>query len=615
MPDTTGFTPTPLPLHPLAPLQAPTAGLAEAPGLFRHLVDGMTRPLRRPAPRDPFSTPPDPELATAFGIDRCIDLGVLPWRRSGPETLVLVPSLQQFTAARSALTAAFGPHLRPVEAPRTHILHALFAHFGPALATRAETRVPQRESCRRLDSRRLRRITAWLAALCLCAWLAAPLAMIALVFALATCALLVNTAFKFTAALAALRADAAPAPPPLADDDLPLIPPLIALSREADIAPRLIRRLERLDYPRDRLELLLVIEADDTATRAALDAAGLPAWMRSVTAPAGTIRTKPRALNLALDLAQGDIVGVYDAEDAPAPDQLRKVAATFATAPAHIACVQAVLDYYNARKNWLARCFTLEYALWFRLVLPGLERLGLPLPLGGTSVFLKRQVLCDLGGWDAHNVTEDADLGIRLARHGYSTRMVDSVTLEEANCRPLPWVRQRSRWIKGYLMTWLVHMRHPRLLLAQLGLRGFIGFQIVFLGALAQVLLVPALWTLWSIPLGLGHPLAALMPPHGLATLALAFLMAEVIGFALNLVALRRSGQRISALWIPALHLYFPLGTLAAIKAVAETLTAPFYWDKTGHGHFHESEAPAPAQTTTETPARPQAARLQAQPA
>lgn len=570
---------------------APLAGgLADAAAWFKPSPPARTalaRTPRRLPPRDPLATPPDTSLAAGFGIDACIDLGVLPWARVGPETVVLVESLARFTSARAALTAAFGP-LRPVAVSRQTLMEALLAQFGPALATRAETRVPAHESCRRVDSARLRRMATVGAAICLLGTVLYPLAALLAVFSLATLSLAVTTGFKFATALATLRADAAPPPPLLPDADLPSVSLLIALYREADIAPRLIQRLERLDYPRDRLELLLVIEDDDTATRAALAAANLPPWMRTIVAPAGTIRTKPRALNLALDHARGDIVGVYDAEDAPAHDQLRKVAAAFAAAPPDVACVQAMLDYYNPRKNWLSRCFTLEYALWFRLVLPGIERLGMPLPLGGTSLFFQRETLCALGGWDAHNVTEDADLGIRLARHGYRTRMVNSVTQEEANCRALPWIRQRSRWIKGYLMTWLVHMRAPRTLWQQLGPRGFLGFQIVFLGALSQVLLVPILWSLWTIPLGLGHPIAQVIPPQGLTTLALLFLLVEVVGFVLNLIALRRSGQRLSAFWIPTLHAYFPLGTLAALKAVAETLTIPFYWDKTHHGHFHD---------------------------
>ncbi|MBC2837663.1 glycosyltransferase [Paragemmobacter straminiformis] len=578
----------PTPLSPL-PQPKPRApdGLAEATGLFIPAPPSPARILR-PAPRDPLSTAPDTALALRFGLSDCLDLGVLPWAQAGAETLVLAQSPLHLSVARSRLAATFGPFLRPVETTAAQMEAALFTHFGPALAQAAETRVCPQESCRSLDARRLRRSVIAVAGALLVLSLAAPLAVFSLAFALATLALSVTTAFKFATSLATLRADASPPPPPLPDADLPTVTLLIALFHEADIADRLIRRLERIDYPRDLLELILVVEDDDHATRRALATARLPAWMRVISAPAGSIRTKPRALNLALGVARGEVVGVYDAEDAPEPGQLRKVAAAFAAAPPHIACIQAMLDFYNPRKNWLARCFTLEYALWFRLVLPGLERLRLPIPLGGTSVFLRRDTLRALGGWDAHNVTEDADLGIRLARHGFGTRMIQSTTYEEANCRALPWVRQRSRWIKGYMMTWLVHMRSPRALWRQLGPRGFLGFQIVFLGALAQVLLVPLLWTLWSIPLGLGHPLAQVLPSGGLTALATLFLGAEAIGSLLSLIALRRSGQRISALWIPTLHLYFPLGTLAALKAFRETLTAPYYWDKTRHGQFHD---------------------------
>lgn len=574
---------TPIPIPRDQPPHSPPRGLAGTSAPFL-----LQPPRHRPAPRDPLGTPPDPALARRFGLSDCLDLGVLPWAQAGAETLVLAQSPLHLSLARGRLAAAFGPFLRPVEVTRAQLETALFTHHAPALAHAAETRVPPQESCRSVDSRRLRRVASALACLLLVLAVAPPLATFALAFALATLSLAVTTGFKFATSLATLRADARPPPPPLPDADLPAITLLIALFHEEDIAARLIRRLERLDYPRRRLELILIVEDDDHATRNALAAARLPPWMRVLPAPAGTIRTKPRALNLALDVAQGDIVGVYDAEDAPEPDQLRKVAACFAAAPPRVACIQAMLDFYNPRKNWLARCFTLEYALWFRLVLPGLERLRLPIPLGGTSVFMRRDILRRLGGWDAHNVTEDADLGIRLARHGYETRMVQSTTYEEANCRAMPWVKQRSRWIKGYLMTWLVHMRSPRHLWRQLGPRGFLGFQIVFLGALAQVLLVPLLWTLWSIPAGLGHPLSQVLPSGGLSTLATLFLCAEAIGSLLSLIALRRSGQRISLFWIPTLHAYFPLGTLAAFKAFRETLTAPFYWDKTRHGQFHD---------------------------
>jgi cellulose synthase/poly-beta-1,6-N-acetylglucosamine synthase-like glycosyltransferase len=361
---------------------------------------------------------------------------------------------------------------------------------------------------------------------------------------------------------------------------------IVALYRESDIAGRLVRRLARLDYPEALLDVILAVEAADHLTRDALDAAELPPWMRIVVVPEGEVKTKPRALNHALDHARGAIIGVYDAEDAPEPDQIRKVVARFQSTDSKVACLQGVLDYYNPRTNWLSRCFTIEYAGWFRLILPGIARLGLVVPLGGTTLFFRRDVLEALGGWDAHNVTEDADLGIRLARHGYRTELVETVTGEEANCRAIPWIKQRSRWIKGYMITWAVHMRDPQLLWRQLGPRAFLGVQIMFLGTIAQFLLAPLMWMLLLVPFGLGGNLVAALPPAVFWTMASAFILSEAANLTIGIVGLSRTRHKLSWWWVPTMKLYFPLATLAAYRAVVELVTRPFYWDKTTHGLF-----------------------------
>jgi cellulose synthase/poly-beta-1,6-N-acetylglucosamine synthase-like glycosyltransferase len=198
-------------------------------------------------------------------------------------------------------------------------------------------------------------------------------------------------------------------------------------------------------------------------------------------------------------------------------------------------------------------------------------------------------VLEKVGAWDACNVTEDADLGIRLARFGYRTEMLSSTTLEEATCHVRPWVNQRSRWIKGYMMTYLTHMRAPRRLYDDLGARGFWGFQILFLGSLSQALLAPVLWSFWALFLGLGHPLAGLLGPQVLHVLVGFFVSCEALSMAVLLLGLKRSGQRLSAFWVPTGALYFPLQALAAYKAAYEMLVKPFFWDKTAHGAFHPS--------------------------
>jgi cellulose synthase/poly-beta-1,6-N-acetylglucosamine synthase-like glycosyltransferase len=208
-------------------------------------------------------------------------------------------------------------------------------------------------------------------------------------------------------------------------------------------------------------------------------------------------------------------------------------------------------------------------------------------PLGGTTLFFRRAALEGMGGWDAHNVTEDADLGIRLARRGFRTELIDTVTKEEANCRPWPWIKQRSRWIKGYAMTYGVHMRAPRRLLAELGWRKTIGVQVLFLGTLSQFVLAPFLWSFWVTALGFSHPVVDRMPGWMGLTMAGAFFSAEIVNIAIGISALGAPEHRFLRKWVPTLHFYYPLATLAAVKAIAEIVTRPFYWDKTHHGAYH----------------------------
>jgi cellulose synthase/poly-beta-1,6-N-acetylglucosamine synthase-like glycosyltransferase len=308
--------------------------------------------------------------------------------------------------------------------------------------------------------------------------------------------------------------------------------------------------------------------------------------MRVVPIPPGHPQTKPRALNYTLRFARGEIVGVWDAEDAPAPDQLRRVAASFAAAPPDLACLQGRLDYYNAERNWLARCFAIEYATWFRLVLPGLVRLSLVPPLGGTTLFFRRAAIEALEGWDAHNVTEDADLGIRLARRGLRTEMLDSTTGEEAAADVRTWVRQRSRWTKGYVLTWIVHGRRPRRLMRELGFARAMGVHLLFGGAVLNAALMPALWSTVVIPFGVAHPVLAWLPTGGAWVLGGLFVAAMLLNMALTASALGSERHRGLRRWVPSMELYYPLATLALAKALVELLLRPFYWDKTAHGRF-----------------------------
>jgi glycosyltransferase XagB len=545
---------------------------------------------------DLVADPPDPWLVDMLGAPACLRLGVVPWRRTGATTVVAVADLDAARDAEVEMESALGP-VRFALAPRAAIEAAVLALRRTTLARLAEHRVPASESVRGM-SLRLRSVTLGLLGLAGLAATLAPVATLGLLTVWAILSMVAVSGLRAAATLVQLyqvhvkgrrftsvqRA--------LPDAALPVVSLLVPLFREREIAGRLVQRLARLDYPQDRLDILLVVEADDRTTRDTLAAVTLPPTMRAIVVPPGTIRTKPRAMNYALDFCRGSIVGVYDAEDAPAPDQLRHVARRFRDCPPEVACLQGVLDFYNARTNWLSRCFTIDYATWFRIVLPGIARLGLVIPLGGTTLFFRRAALDRLGGWDAHNVTEDADLGLRLARHGYRCELIDTVTEEEANCHVVPWVRQRSRWLKGYALTWISHMRRPRLLLRDLGLWRFIGVQILFLGTLSSFLFAPFVWSFWVLPFGLHHPLEPLVPWWLFVALGGAFLFTELVNILAGSLAVSGGKHRWLIPWVPTMHFYHPLGALASWKALVEIVVRPFYWDKTAHGRYDPKTDP-----------------------
>ena len=534
--------------------------------------------------------PADPRLIARLGPRDCLRMRCLPWKRAGAVTLIATSDPAGFAAHRARLEAEFGPLAMAIVADDL-LDRALEASQRSKLHLMAETCVSAAESCRNWNARAFGRGLLALVIAVVAGFVLAPTAMLMALFLIVFSALVLNTGLKIAAAFSALTA---PRPTRAAlQGRLPVISVLVPLYNEPDIAERLIRRLGALTYPRELLDILLVVEERDHVTRFALAATRLPLGFRVVCVPDSPLRTKPRALNYALNFARGSIIGVYDAEDAPAPDQLHRIAARFAQAGPELACIQGVLDYYNPRTNWLSRCFTIEYAAWFRLMLPGLERLGLVVPLGGTTLFFRREILERLGGWDAHNVTEDADLGVRLARHGFRTELLDTVTLEEANCRLWPWIKQRSRWLKGYAMTYGVHMRDPLLLWRQLGPRKFLGFQLLFLGTLIQFLLAPVLWSFWLMLFGLDHPLGAALPSWFIWTVAGTFVLAEAVSLAINMAALKGRNHRFLRIWAPSLHLYFPLAAFAAYKALWEMVRSPFFWDKTHHGLHDRQKQPA----------------------
>jgi cellulose synthase/poly-beta-1,6-N-acetylglucosamine synthase-like glycosyltransferase len=347
------------------------------------------------------------------------------------------------------------------------------------------------------------------------------------------------------------------------------------------------------------------MEEDDEETLAAARAAHPPEMIRFVIIPEGAPKTKPRACNVGLFFARGEFLVIYDAEDRPEPSQLREAVAGFrATGPETI-CLQARLNYFNARENLLTRMFTLEYSYWFDYMLPGLDKLRLPLPLGGTSNHFRTDPLRRLSGWDAWNVTEDADLGLRAGAEGYRVGVIDSTTYEEACSRLRPWIRQRTRWIKGYMQTAVVHTRNPWKFGRRCGTRGLVTLALLVAGTPLVFMAAPVMWLLSLAWLGvslLQFGTADVLPGE----IEIVGLVNLVLGNGL-IVALHALAVGRRKLWwlLPfalVAPFYWMLHSFASWRAAIQLLHNPFYWEKTPHG-LGESAPEAQLPVTVAEPA------------
>ena len=363
-------------------------------------------------------------------------------------------------------------------------------------------------------------------------------------------------------------------------EDLPLYTVLVPLFHEAQMVPQLMDGIEKLNYPRDKLDIMLITEAVDPITTAAVAKALCPPF-RQIIVPKGTPQTKPRALNFALKSSRADFVTIYDAEDRPHPDQLLAALAAFEARP-EWAAVQAPLDYFNHDDNWLTRQFALEYSALFHVWVPFLVRLGLPFPLGGTSNHMRREPLDAIGGWDAHNVTEDADLSFRLAAQGHRIGYIHPPTQEEAVCQLRDWRMQRARWMKGFIQTWDVHMAKP---FAPGGLAGVLRFftlqltlgltllSVLFYAPIVVMLPLFAVILWWvSVPLNIG------------LAYSLTFIFSISIGCLIGVAGAHRTRKPRLIRSAAMMPLYWLLLFEPAIRAFTELKHKRFHWHKTRHG-------------------------------
>ena len=379
-----------------------------------------------------------------------------------------------------------------------------------------------------------------------------------------------------------------PRPPmdPAADpsDELPLYTILVALYREANQVGQLCANLKAIQWPETRLEIKLICETVDGETIAALRALELPAHFEIVLVPNAQPRTKPKALNFALQRCRGKYLVLYDAEDHPDPYQLLEAYQTFSRHDPSLACLQAPLLIHNHRQSWLTGLFALEYCTLFMGILPVLAAWRVPLPLGGTSNHFKTDILKKVGGWDPFNVTEDADLGLRLARYGYRSDVLRRPTWEEAPPTINHWLPQRTRWLKGWMQTILVHSRDPLKLAGEIGWRSFLTFHLLMTSIVLSSLLHPLF--LLVLGLQLFNPAALLHATGGVGLALSIFIM--VGGYttyaAMAHMVLDQTRMHGLKKWIGLIPVYWLLIALAGWRAAAQLIIRPHYWEKTKHG-------------------------------
>lgn len=531
---------------------------------------------------------PDRELQEFGRVRSYARRGRMPWRRIGErrQERLINEALVSREAAGEANGKPFPLHLnRFVRARRFQ--HLLFSRFVDDLrdaATFDLNRTRPRESARRLFSTGQQFAVAASLVLLIAVFTQWPIAALIGLNAFVTAYFICVIGFRLYL-LFLSRAPSEHAPPTdIPDQDLPVITILLPLYNDAALLPALSHAVDNLDYPAAKKDVKLLLEEDDAATIREAERLGLDKRYDVLRIPASQPRTKPKACNYGLHLARGDLIVIYDAEDQPETDQLRKAAAAFQGADESLACAQARLNYYNARDNWLTRMFTLEYSLWFDWLLPALQRLRAPIPLGGTSNFLRTDTLIKVGGWDPYNVTEDADLGLRLARFGYRTEILDSTTYEEANCRTDNWIRQRSRWMKGYIQTWLVHMRAPGAILAHSGWTGLLSVQLFLAGNVFSALVYPVLWTVFGVWLIAHPPVISTFFPGPLLWLNMFALVFGNLFFILMMAAapVKRGWYDLCVFGFTA-PFYWLLTSAAGYKAVWQTFFRLHYWEKTDH--------------------------------
>jgi cellulose synthase/poly-beta-1,6-N-acetylglucosamine synthase-like glycosyltransferase len=576
-------------------------GLVTRRELYESLADYYELPLVRDIER--LRTNVDIGLLDGLTYVDVIRYQCMPFSRDG-DVLVIATSHPQYAPAQEFIRERFGD-VDVAELLITDLDLTLLASrtFRDAMVDDAvmgnEQRNPEQSARRVFTVPQIRVLAAILIGFVVWGYLDIH-AMLIAVIAVLQVFFLASVAFKVVLSIAGARNEifqpiVAEEIAALRDENLPAYTVLVPVYKEPEVVGQLIGGLKQIDYPQHKLDVMLLLEEDDVVTLQAARDARPPANWRFIIVPKRQPRTKPKACNYGLAFARGAYLVIYDAEDIPDPSQLKAAVCAFRKNPPEYVCFQAALNYFNATQNVLTRMFTLEYSYWFDYLIPGLYRLKLPIPLGGTSNHFDVAKLRALGGWDPFNTTEDADLGIRASAEQYRIGFINSTTFEEANADVGNWIRQRSRWVKGYMQTFLVYWRHPVGLIRSIGMREFLAFNLFIGGTPLTFLAAPPLWALfvyWIVTRS--HAIEPLFPDAVLYLALANLLLGNFLGMYLNMIAIYMRKNYALMPYALLNPFYWLLHSIAAYKALGQLFTKPFYWEKTVHG-FSRAAAHAAA--------------------
>ncbi len=369
------------------------------------------------------------------------------------------------------------------------------------------------------------------------------------------------------------------------DENLPVYSVLVALHKEANQIEQLTKTLWQLDWPKHKLDIKLICEADDSETITAILDAKLPSCFELIRVPAALPRTKPKALNYALPLCRGEYLVLYDAEDMPSSGQLKEAYLKFEYEDDNLACVQAPLRIHNYNQNWLSGMFAIEYITLFNGILPILAKWRVPIPLGGTSNHFKINILKQIGAWDPYNVTEDADLGIRLFREGYLCTTITLPTYEEAPPQLKPWIRQRTRWLKGWMQTILVHSRNPFHFLDDVGFKNAMAFHLLMTSIVISALIHPVFLATSIIQIiNLNTPSSTHFDGLIIATSIFNLVGGYTTYALLAYAVLQQTKYDMFSKLLFTLPIYWILISFAGWRAIIHLIVKPHDWEKTPHG-------------------------------